>query len=215
MKYVYDILLNFNEFFYYFFEWRENDYIEHIKRIPFVKLSNKDFKNIKNHKIVTNKDFLDKIKNVSEVYQNKNIKLIEYACVFTDGNEIIGIEFNNKGFSIMKSDLLLDEAYELLELGKKSNGYEMKYEIISRDENERINTRYEQEKILFLNREIKLLYKDQQLNKLKYLYYECFNNTHDDIEYIYNKFILFINTEWSFNHKKLYELLKLTYTNNK
>ena len=33
MKYIYDIILNFNERLYEFYEWKDNDDIEYIKKI--------------------------------------------------------------------------------------------------------------------------------------------------------------------------------------
>ena len=40
MNYIYDILLNFQNEYYDFFEWNTNDQITHIKKIPIIKVSN-------------------------------------------------------------------------------------------------------------------------------------------------------------------------------
>ena len=37
MKYIYDIVLNFNEEFFEFYDWNLNDEITHIKKIPIIK----------------------------------------------------------------------------------------------------------------------------------------------------------------------------------
>jgi hypothetical protein len=79
MKYIYDILLNFNEELYDYYEWKETDYIEYIKKIPIVRLSKKDYKKFKDYKIAINKEILDKLYNTTEVYMDKTIKLIVRA----------------------------------------------------------------------------------------------------------------------------------------
>lgn len=211
MKYVYDTLLNFNEEIYDYFEWKETDYIEYAKRIPLLKLTFLDYKNIVNNKIVVVKEFLDKIYDITEIYVDKNIKLIEYACLFTNGEDVIAVEFNNKGYSIMKSKLLLDESNDILEISSILKESDLKYEIVNKENIDRFVTRSEIDKIMFLNREIKMLYKEKNIDKLKYLHYECFNIIEDDLENLNNSFISFLNNGWNEKHKKLYELLRLAY----
>lgn len=214
MKFVYDIVLNFNEELYESYEWKDNDYVEYIKRIPLIKLNNNLYRKVRNNKIFVQNEFLDKIRNVTETYSDKTIKLIEYACLFTNGEEVIAVEFNNKGISITKSKLLLDEEEDTLDISSSLKELEMNIEVIGSDNNIKFNTRRELEKINFLNREIKVLYKDRNLNKLKYIYYECFNEMKDNIDDIYNNFIAFINSDWNNIHDKLYELLRLIYIKN-
>ena len=38
MTYIYDILLNFNEEYYEFYDWNKEDTIVHIKKIPIYKI---------------------------------------------------------------------------------------------------------------------------------------------------------------------------------
>lgn len=211
MKYIYDILLNFNEELYDYYEWKESDYIEYVKKIPLVKVKTEDYRKIRDYKVVVPQEVLDKIYNTTEVYVDKTVKLIEYACVFTNGEEVIAVEFNYRGFSIMKSNLLIDESDEIIEISDKLKEVELKYEVISKEESNKFITRNESEKLMFLNREIKMLYRDKNGDKLKYLYYECFNKRENDIEVIYNLFMSFISKEWDEKHNKLYELLKLAY----
>ena len=51
MNYIYDILLNFNDIYYDFYEWNISDNIEHIRKIPLFKISIKDMITIKNNYI--------------------------------------------------------------------------------------------------------------------------------------------------------------------
>ena len=48
MNYIYDIILNFQERIYDFYEWNKTDVITHIRKIPVFKISSKDLYNIGN-----------------------------------------------------------------------------------------------------------------------------------------------------------------------
>lgn len=210
MKYAYDILLNFNEDYYDFFEWKDDDLIEYIKKIPIFKISDSDYKNIISNKIKISNEFLSIIYNCAEIYLDKTEKIIEYACLFSSGDDVIAVEFNYKGISIMKSKLLLEENEDILELIDEMKISNIKYDIISLEKKE-FNTREEKKNTNFLLRELNILYKDNNTDKLKYLYYECFNKFNNNIDCILNEFKYFIKQNWDNKHKKLYDLLMLTY----
>ena len=40
MKYAYDVVLNFNDEFYNFYEWDTDDTIAYVKKIPIYKVTN-------------------------------------------------------------------------------------------------------------------------------------------------------------------------------
>ena len=73
MKYIYDIILNFNENLYEFYEWKDDDNIEYIKKIPIVKVTESVFSNLKNNEFVVDDAFLNMICNKCEVYGNYGI----------------------------------------------------------------------------------------------------------------------------------------------
>ena len=75
MKYIYDIVLNFNEEFFEFYDWNLNDEITHIKKIPIIKIDSLKMNEIKNNDIEFDKDFLSKIENKAETFKKK----IKYA----------------------------------------------------------------------------------------------------------------------------------------
>lgn len=214
MKYVYDIILNFNEFIFENYEWKENDYIDYIKKIPVFKVSDQLYKKILDSRFFIEKEFLDKIKNLTEIYSNKSIKIIEYAVLFACDKEVIAVEFNNKCISIMKSKLQFDEEYDALEVSSNLKEIDIKTEVISINDKISFDTRLEREKKLFLNREIKTLFKFKNIKRLKYIYFECFNEFKENINDIYKELMLFIEGEWNTTHDKIYELLLLININN-
>ena len=215
MKYIYDILLNFNETkIYEFYEWNENDEIEYFKKVPLLRVDFKTYKNIKVGNIIDETLFLDRINNIAEMYDNKLVRHIEYACILTDGDRSVGILLNKKGEIMMVSGMLLDEEEETIEIG--STIKEININIVVKTEaDEKPNnyvTRAESHKMFFLNKEIDNLYTNKNTNKLKYLYYECTNQTEDDIDSIYKYLKTFINGDWDIKQTALYDLVRLSYS---
>ena len=51
MNYIYDVVLNYNENLYEFYDWNLNDDIIHIRRIPLIKIKRKSLLEIIKTKI--------------------------------------------------------------------------------------------------------------------------------------------------------------------
>ena len=100
MDYIYDIVLNFHENYYEFYEWKSTDKIINIKRIPIYKISTKDYLNIKNNYTTIDKQSLPK--------QNK-------MFLITNGIEVMGLLLDNLGKVIKKSSLIFEESDEIIE----------------------------------------------------------------------------------------------------
>lgn len=207
MKYIYDIILNFNERLYEFYEWNDSDSIEYIKKIPIFKVSNEVFSDLKNNKSVVNTEFINSIYNKCDVYCNYGIGRIEYACIFCMDDDALAIEFNEKGESIYISDLYIDEKNDILSYIKKLNIYNLEYKKMNKYK-EYLVTRKELSMIKFIKREINLIYKCDNLDKLKYIYYECFNKIEENISKINSDLEKYIFD----NPNKLYDLLMLSYS---
>jgi len=207
MKYIYDIILNFNERLYEFYEWKDNDNIEYIKKIPIFRVSNDIFSGIKNNKVIVSTEFINNIYNKCEVYGNYGIGKIDYACLFCIDDDVISLEFNEKGEVIYISDLYIDEKNDILSYVKKLNICNLEYKKINKYK-EYLITRKELSMINFIKREINLIYKNDNLDKLRYIYYECFNKFEENISKINSDLEKYI-----FEHpNKLYDLLKLSYS---
>lgn len=210
MNYIYDILVNFNEEMYDFFDWNESDNIEHIRKIPLFRLNPKDFYNIKNNLVKFDKEFLDKIQNKTEVFNNRKVKNIEYATLFTDGIEVIGykIDLNVKKRYVTK--LLVDEDSEVIEVCERVSEIPIKYNIKKSIKNNEFVTRNDKDIIKYIRREIKQLEKSNSLEKLKYLYYECFGKKEEEMDIIIKKINNCLNNIDERIYMKIYDFLKLT-----
>lgn len=207
MKYIYDIILNFNESLYEFYEWKDDDNIEYIKKIPIVKVTESVFSDLKNNDFMISNEFMDMIYSKCEVYENYGIGRIEYACLFCIDDSILAFEFNDKGQSIHRSDLYLDECIDVLNYVKKLKVVNFEYKILS-NHDENLITRKEIDMINFINDEIKLIYENENIDKLKYIYYECFNKIEKNV----SKMILDLEKYILECPSKLFDLLMLSYS---
>lgn len=181
MNYIYDLLLNFNENIYEFYDWNKTDNIRHIKKIPIFKIESNKMKEIKDSQIELENNFLEKIKNKTEEFTSKKNKHIEYSCLFTDGVEVIGININKK---ITYSKLLLDEEFEVTNMSLHMKETPIEIKIIGSNKIEQFKTRKEIEQINKAKKILKNILNENNSEKIKYLYYECFDKKSDSIEEI-------------------------------
>ena len=88
MNYIYDIVLNFHEHYYNFFEWDRKDKITNITKIPLYRVSDQDILILKNNKVKIDNILLNKIKK-----DNKNYK--KNMCLVSNTKITIGLLFDN------------------------------------------------------------------------------------------------------------------------
>lgn len=179
MNYVYDILTNFNENFYDFYDWNLNDDVKHIRRIPLIKIESYKLNEIKNNIVKFDQEFLDMIKNRTEFFLGRGIKVLKYACLLTDGMDVFGI---NIGEKFKYTSLQIDEELDILE-SMSFKEYELKYEVIGKKE-PILKTRYKIEQEKKIKEKLNYLYEENNVSKIKYLYYECFNKKENKISNI-------------------------------
>ena len=191
MNYIYDITLNFNKNnLYEFYEWKEEDDAEFILKIPMFKVSTEDIVNIKYGDIIVNKNFLKQIEDKTEVYAPNAVNIIRYACIFSSEESSIAVEFDASGLSYMKSNLSIDEEDEVIECAKLIKYTILDYKLKSKKSiNVVSSTRYEREMSKYLLKSLEKMKKNNENSKLKYIFYEIYNEKSDDIEKVYSKLI--------------------------
>lgn len=211
MTYIYDVLLNFSdtERIVEFFEWNNNDSIDHIKRIPLIRISSKSLNDLINNNIVVEKEFLDKIKDLTLMY--KKTKNLEYSILITDLNKVIAIEFNKEGKIIAKSGLLLDEEEEIIDESYDLKEEKLNYKIETKINNNIFLTREEQKKQRYLLLELDNIVKENNRNKLNFLYQEIFLKDKLTFEEKYLKLKEDIEKNYTSKYNNLYEIVRLTY----
>lgn len=173
MDYIYDIVLNFQNEYYDFYEWQPTDKIINIKRIPIYRVTTKDYLNIKNN---------DTTIEIRSIPKTNKIFLL------TNGIEVMGIRIDTNGKVTKKSSLLFDENDEILEDKKYIKEIDIKYKV---DKKNNINyiSRLKQEKIKYLDRYFNKLDKIKDEYFLKYLYFDIYNEDEKDIDKVYHRLI--------------------------
>lgn len=214
MMYVYDILLNFTDGkIFNFYEWKEDDLIDHIKKIPLYRVNSKTIDDFINNDFLVTCDFIEKIKGKTLVYKNKNIIL--YGCLFSDNNRVVAVEFNDLGESIYKSFLIVDEEDDVCNDAYSLEYIDIDYKIYKKNSDNLSSiflTRSEAFKQKYLISEINYLYKNNMKDKFKFLFLEIFDNYNDDISINYNNFISEIINNYDKRFDHLYDTVRLSYS---
>jgi len=188
MDYIYDIILNFQNNYYDFYEWKPKDKLINIKKILAFKISNEDYLNLKYNDVVIDNQTLPKY-----------TKMI----LVTNGEEVMGILLDQTGKVIKRSSLLFEEADEVLEEISILKSLKINY-IKNNYKNHIISNRVEEEKIKFLEdffSEVNQV-KDEYL--LKYIYYDIYSKEEPNTNIIYKQLKSLINT----NINKIYNSIK-------
>lgn len=186
MNYIYDVITNFNDTYYDFYEWNKKDKLTHFKKIPIIKIKKEDYNNILINEVCINNKYLNQIKNKAEIWNDKDNK--NYYILITNGTDIIGLELNNKGIITKRSSLLIDEELDILNTIRKLNIKEIEYKIIKKI-NINFKTRNEIIKKQFIKNEIKNLSLKNDINKINYIYYECFNKKEENTKLALNSIL--------------------------
>lgn len=214
MTYIYDVLLNFTEErLIEFYEWNQTDIIENIKKIPIFRISSNQLNDLLSYNIKLDKQILSKIKNQTSTY--KRTTDLEYAALFTDLNKVVGIEFNRDGNILCRSGLLLDEEEDIIDECSVERIETIKYEKNSLLEKDNFYTREEIRKRRYILKELELVYKENDKDKLNYLYQEIYGKSRLSFENKYLKLKSELEKNYSSKFNSLYEIFRLIYTKNR
>lgn len=186
MIYIYDVLLNLRQMDegLEFYEWKEDDLIEHIKKVPLFKVSKTLIEDLFTNKLQLDITILPKIRNKAICYFNGETKQIPYLVLLSDGRKCFAIELDNKGNTLYKSSLLLDEEEEVLEMTEELVEMPIGYKKTKIKNNKDQLTRFEKDNQKFLLRELEKI-KDNK-EEINYLYEEYFDNNLTSIEDKFN-----------------------------
>lgn len=203
MNFIYDIVLNFNKEFYDFFEWNKKDNIVNIKKIPLFVVNNDIFNNMKYDFLKVSTDFVASIKDKTYTY---NRQKIGNSCLLSNGKQVIGVIFNDKGELIKRSSLLLDEEEEVLDEIYSDEITNIEIIKIRRNKDNFNINRVLKEKKDFL---IKYINRESNVSNLKYLYYDYFEKEEENSNLIKEKLISEINNNWNKKFDNFYNTVKI------
>lgn len=215
MVYIYDILLNWcKDKIYDFYEWEKTDKIDHIKKIPIFKIEKGLVDKITKNEAKIDQTFISNLFEVTEAYLPKKIVKIPYSCILTDGLSAIAIKCDRYGNVLNKSKMLIDEESEILYLSSKLKTIKFDYEINIKKEKEEFLTRKEIKIKNYILDEMDKCYKNNEIEKIKYLYTEYSNKKLNDVDEIYKEMLLGFKDGINESHYKIYDLLQLVSNKN-
>lgn len=183
MKNIYDILVNFKKIPYEFYEWNKEDDVKHVKKMPSIKVSDSTIYDIFYNDAVVSKNFLDQIKDKTEIFFGRTVKKVKYACVIYNDDVALSILLNDNGEIIGKSKLLFDEEEDVLKEDVPLK--EIDYNIIKKSKKISGLTRREAKIVLLLSKYLDKIYENKKNDEIKYMYFECFNKVEEDNEKAY------------------------------
>ena len=106
--------------------------------------------------------------------------------------------------------MLLDEALDALDESDFMNEIPIEYEVIEKLNYDEFKTRNERKIFDYIKKELNVLIKSKNYDKLKYLYFEWYNKKEKNINKIIEELNNILNLEFSSKHTKLFELIKFS-----
>ena len=188
MDYIYDIVLNFQNNYYDFYEWKETDKVINIKKILVYKTTTEEYLNLKYNDVIID---------------NKTLPKQTKMFLITNGVEVMGLLLDNSGKIIKRSSLLFDEADEVLEEKEVIKELPLKY----KKNISKLHISYSRlitEKTKFLTKYFSKIDINKDEYLLKYIYYDIFNKEENNINKVYKELTNLIKE----NIDKLYNSIK-------
>ena len=198
MSYIYDIVLNFQNNYYNFFEWKRTDKLKNIIKIPLYRVSDSDILILKYNKIKVSQDFINKLKIDNKT--NKNI-----ICLVSNSKIAMALLFNTNGNLLKRSSLIFEEEEETIKISKNLPITKIEY-LENKKTNNHDKLRIEKEKKKKL---IKYIKNTNDLLTLKYLYYEYYEKEKDNIIEIKKSLLKELSKDWNPKHNNLYKIFKI------
>lgn len=211
MNYYYDLILNFSLENILFYEWDDTDNLEYIEKIPLFKITEKDMVNILENNIKITEDFLLLIKDKTTIKSRGIINTISYASIFTDAKSAIAIEFNETGEIIGRSNLLLEDDLNVIEMAFTLKKKDLNYEVLNKivvDAPLREITKMKS----VIKSEITKLYEEKNKDKLSFLFLEWFGINEKNLNKIYQTMLAELEKDIDDKQCKVYEIIKLSYS---
>lgn len=206
MHYYYDLLVNLDEVAWEFYEWEKKDVILPIKKIPFLRINEKEFKEISAYEGKIEKNWLKPYIGKTQIKKDKSKNLL---LLSTTKNSLV-IETNSTGQIISRSKLLIEDENNCNELASS-----LKETTIPFSSQQKIPLRSDfrqaiKEKNL-IKIELKTLKETNNISKCSYLYYEWFNILEDDLSTMLENCLKELKKPYTLKIHKIASLIRLSY----
>ena len=206
MHYYYDLLVNLDEVAWEFYEWEKKDVILPIKKIPFLRINEKEFKEISAYEGKIEKNWLKPYIGKTQIKKDKSKNLL----LLSTTKNSLAIEINSTGQIISRSKLLIEDENNCNELASS-----LKETTIPFSSQQKIPLRSDfrqaiKEKNL-IKIELKTLKETNNISKCSYLYYEWFNILEDDLSTMLENCLEELKKPYTLKIHKIASLIRLSY----
>lgn len=205
MTYVYDLLVNFNDVMYDFYDWDKNDSFTHIRKVPLFKVCTSILVDFMFKKVKVNKETLNLVKNKTEVFTARSIERLEYSFILSDGVSSVILLLNKSGVVSKKSKFLILEEMEISNISKSLKYSSVEYEVLNKSISINKVIRGEDKVKSEIIKSLESIKDDE--DKIKYLYYELFNIEGESD--IYNKLVSSIKNEEVLDYNNFLNVLSM------
>lgn len=205
MNYVYDILSNFNQELYDFYDWDKNDNFTHLRKVPSFRVSKEVLVDLMFKKVKIKGNLLKLIKDKTQVFTKEGVDVIEYCFIVSDSVNALGVMLDEDGVVYKRSKFLVSEELEINKCLKTSKIYNVEYNLLSSKTHYSNMTRNEEKVTNLILSELELIM--DSTDKIDYLYYEWFNTNKGKNKY--KKLVSSIKSSYTSKHEYILELLNL------
>ncbi len=205
MNYVYDILSNFNQELYDFYDWDKNDNFTHLRKVPSFRVSKEVLVDLMFKKVKIKGNLLKLIKDKTQVFTKEGVDVIEYCFIVSDSVNALGVILDEDGIIYKRSKFLVSEELEINKCLKTSKIYNVEYNLLSSKTHYCNMTRNEEKVTNLILNELELIM--DSTDKIDYLYYEWFNTNKGKNKY--KKLVSSIKSSYTSKHEYILELLNL------
>jgi hypothetical protein len=205
MNYVYDILSNFNQELYDFYDWDKNDNFTHLRKVPSFRVSKEVLVDLMFKKVKIKGNLLKLIKDKTQVFTKEGVDVIEYCFIVSDSVNALGVILDEDGVVYKRSKFLVSEELEINKCLKTSKIYNLEYNLLSSKTHYSNMTRNEEKVTNLILNELELIM--DSTDKIDYLYYEWFNTNKGKNKY--KKLVSSIKSSYTSKHEYILELLNL------
>lgn len=205
MNYVYDILSNFNQELYDFYDWDKNDNFTHLRKVPSFRVSKEVLVDLMFKKVKIKGNLLKLIKDKTQVFTKEGVDVIEYCFIVSDSVNALGVILDEDGIVYKRSKFLVSEELEINKCLKTSKIYNVEYNLLSSKTHYSNMTRNEDKVTNLILNELELIM--DSTDKIDYLYYEWFNTNKGKNKY--KKLVSSIKSSYTSKHEYILELLNL------
>lgn len=205
MNYVYDILSNFNQELYAFYDWDKNDSFTHLRKVPSFRVSKEVLVDLMFKKVKIKGNLLKLIKDKTQVFTKEGVDVIEYCFIVSDSVNALGVILDEDAVVYKRSKFLVSEELEINKCLKTSKIYNVEYNLLSSKTHYSNMTRNEEKVTNLILNELELIM--DSTDKIDYLYYEWFNTNKGKNKY--KKLVSSIKSSYTSKHEYILELLNL------